>query len=110
MFRGSVALMILQTVGGVKHGEFRHGAIARDLGDDGRGGDGRTARVAVDDGEFPAGKTGFLVAVDQAQVRLHRKSLDRAAHGEEAGAENIMRFDFLDRGDSDGPPDFRVTA
>jgi hypothetical protein len=102
--------MILQSVAGVKHGEFRHGAIARDLGDDRRGGDRGTTRVAIDDRDFPAGETGFLVAVDQAEVRLHAQTLDRAAHGEEAGAENIMRLDFLDRGGSDGPPDFRVTA
>jgi hypothetical protein len=102
--------MILQSVAGVKHGEFRHGAIARDLGDDRRGGDGGTTRVAIDDGEFPAGETGFLVAVDQAQVRLHAQALDRAAHGEKAGAENIVRLDFLHGSGSDGPPDFRVTA
>src|SRR5271155_5329550 len=83
VFRGSVALMILQTVGGVKRGEFRHGAIPRDLGDDRRGGNGRTARIAVDDGDFPAGKTGFLIAIDEAEVRLEAQALDGAAHGEE---------------------------
>ena len=110
VFRGSVALMILQSVAGVKHGKFRHGAITRNLGDDRRGRDGRTARVTIDDGEFPAGKTGFLIAVDQAQVWLQRKSLDRAAHGEEAGPKNIMRLDLLDGGDSDGPANFGMTA
>ena len=109
VFRGSVALMILQSVGGVKRGEFRHGAIPRDLGDDRRGGDGRAARVAIDNGEFRAGETGFLIAVDQAQVRLHPKSFDRAAHRKQAGAKNIMRLDFLDGRDADGPAYFRVS-
>ena len=110
MFRGSVALMILQSVAGVKRGEFRHGEIARDLGDDRRGGDGRTARVAIDDGDFPAGESGFLVAVDEAEVRLEGKTRDRAAHGEKARAENVVRLDFLDGGDSYRPLHLRVAA
>ncbi len=110
VFRGSVALMILQSVAGVKRGEFRHGPIARDLDDDRRGGDRRTARVALDDRDFPAGQTGFLVAIDETKMRLHAQARDRAAHGQKTRAENIVRLDFLDRGDSDGPMNFSVTA
>jgi hypothetical protein len=102
--------MILQSVGGVKRGEFLHGAVACDLGDDGGGGDGGAARIAVDDGEFVTGKTGLTVAIDQAEVRLEVKTLDRAAHGEETGAENIVRLDFLEGGDADGPVDLGMAA
>jgi len=102
--------MILQTVGRVKRGEFLHGAIARDLGDDRRGGDGGAAGVAVDDGEFWAGEPGLLVAVDEAEMRLQGEARDRAAHGEQACAENIVRLDFFQRSDADGPSDLGVRA
>jgi hypothetical protein len=102
--------MILQTVAGVKRGEFRHVAVAGDLGDDRGGGDGGAERVAVDDGPFLARKPGFLAAVDEAEIGLDRKARNGAAHGQERGLENIMRVDFPDRGDADGPVDFGVTA
>jgi hypothetical protein len=102
--------MILQTVGGVKRGEFRHGAITRDLGDDGRGGDGGAAGIAVDDGDFGAGEARLLVAIDEAEVRLQREARHGAAHGEQARAENIVGLDFLHRGDADGPAHVRVGA
>ena len=110
MFRGSVALMILQSVSRVKRGEFGHGPVPRDFGDDRGGGDGGTAGVAIDDGDFPAGETGFLIAIDQAEVGLRPKALHRAAHREETCPENIMRFDFLDRRDADRPMDLPVRA
>ena len=115
MFRGSVALMILQSVGGVKRGELGHGAIARDLGDDRCGGDGGAAGVAIDDGDFQAGEAGLLVAVDEAGVGLDgharvAEALDGAAHGEEAGAENIVGLDFLGGRDADRPRDLGMTA
>ena len=102
--------MILQSVGGVKRGELGHGAVAGDLGDDRRGGDGGAAGVAIDDGDFHAGEAGFLVAADEAGVGRKAKAFNGAAHGEEAGAENIVGVDFLDGGDADGPVDFRVGA
>jgi hypothetical protein len=102
--------MILQTVHGVKRGEFRHDAIAGDLGDDRGGGDGGTPRVAIDDGEFPAAQAGLLVAVNQAEVRLLGEALDGAAHREKTRAKNIVRLDFLNGGDADRPVDFRVAA
>jgi hypothetical protein len=110
VFRGSVALMILETEGGVKRGEFGHGAIARDLGDDGGGGDGRAAGVAIDDGDFPAGDARLLVAIDEAEVGLQAQALHRAAHGKEARAKNIVRLDFVGRRDSDGPMHLRMFA
>jgi len=110
MLRGSVALMILQTVRGVKRAECDHGRIARDLGDDRCGGDGGAFRVTVNDGDFAAGQARALVAVDEAELRRGVQARDGAAHGEQAGAEDIMGIDFLDRGDADGPRDFGVAA
>lgn len=110
VFRGSVALMILQTVAGVKHGEFRHGVITGDLGNDRGGGNRRTKRIAIDHGAFLTSQTGLLVAIDQAEVRLHWQSLHSTTHGKETRAQNIMRIDFLDGSDPDGPTHFRVTA
>jgi hypothetical protein len=110
MLGSSVALMFLQSVVGVKHGELGHGAVAGDLGDDGGGGDGGAAGVAVDDGELLAGEAGAHVAVDEAEVGLELEALDGAAHGEEAGAKNIVEIDFLERGNADGPVDLGVRA
>jgi len=110
MLRGSVAFMILQTVVGVKRGEIGHGAIAGDFGDDGGGGDGGATSVAVDNGDFLTAEPGLLVAVNEAEVGLLRKPLDGAAHGEQAGAEDIVGVDFVHGGDADGPVDFGVAA
>jgi hypothetical protein len=95
--------MFVQSVLGVKHGELLHGTVAGDLGDDGGGGDGRATGIAVDDGQFMAIEAGLHVAVDEAKMRLEAETLDGPAHGEKAGAENIMDFDFLGGGDADGP-------
>jgi len=102
--------MILQSVTGVKHGEFPHQPVPRDFGDDGSRRDGRAKRVAVDDGPFLSGKTGLLVTVHEAKLGRKRKPLDRAAHGQKAGLQNIVQFDFLDRGDANAPLDLCVTA
>jgi len=110
MLRGSVALMILQTVAGVKRGEIGHGAVAGNLGDDRGGGDGGATGVAVDDGDFLAAEPSLLVAVDEAEMRLLFQAIDGAAHGEEAGAKDVVGVDFLDGSDADGPMDFGVAA
>ena len=110
VFGGSVALMILQTVRGVKRGEIGHGAIAGDLGDDGCGSDGRALGVAVDDSDFQAGKAGFFIAVNEAEAGLAGESLYGTAHGEEAGTEDIVGFDFFDGGDADGPDNLGMRA
>jgi len=102
--------MILQTVRGVKRGEIGHGAVAGNLGDDGGGGDGGAEGVAVDYCFFFTRETGFFVAVDEAEVGLLAETRDGAAHGEEAGLEDIVGVDFLDGGDADGPVDFGVSA
>ena len=88
--------MILQTVAGVKRGEIGHGAVAGDLGDDGGGGDGGTASVAIDNGFLFTTKTGFFVAVNEAEVGLNGKALNRAAHGEQAGLKDVVGVYFLD--------------
>lgn len=110
MFRGSVAFMILQSVAGVKHGEFHHHTVPLNLGDDGSRRNGRAKRVAVNDGPLLAGKTGFLVSINETKMRLERKPLHRAAHGQQAGLQNIMQLDFLHRGDSNGPLHLGVSA
>src|ERR1700677_3297583 len=103
VFRGSVALMILQTVAGVKRGEFPHGAVAGDLGDNGSGGDGGTAGVPVNDGKFRAGETRLDVPVDETEVGLQSEPLHRTSHGEKPCAKNIMEVDFRDRRNADRP-------
>src|SRR5260370_33764947 len=96
VFRGSVALMILETIGRVKRGEFRHGPVPGDFGDHRGRRDGGTARVAVDDGPFLAWESGHPVAVDKAHAGLHGKSRDGAAHGQPPRAHNVVRLGFLD--------------
>jgi hypothetical protein len=100
--------MFIQSVLWVKHGELLHGAVAGDLGDDRGGGDGRAAGVAIDDGELMAIEAGLHVAVDEAEMGLQAQAFDGAAHGQEAGAENIVDLDFLSGRDADRPVDFGV--
>jgi len=110
VFGGSVALMILQTVRGVKRGEFRHGSVARNLGQDRGSGDGGAAGVALDNGDFRAGEARLFVAVDEAEMGLKRQTRDGAAHGEEAGLEDIVGVDFLDGGEAEGPAHVGMAA
>jgi hypothetical protein len=110
MFLGSVALMFLQSVVGVKHGELHHGAVTGNLGDDGGGGDGGATGVAIDDGHLRTTQTGPLVAVDEAEFGLALETRDGAAHGKQAGPENIVEFDLFQRGDANGPMHFGMAA
>ncbi len=102
--------MILQTVGGVKRGEFLHGPIAGDLGDDRSGGDGGAAGVAINDRQFRAGEACLFIAINEAKLRWRGQTGHGAAHGEQAGLEDILRVDFLDGGVADGPMDLRMVA
>ena len=59
---------------------------------------------------FLAGQSGFFVPIDEIKMRPDRQPFHRAAHGEKAGLQNIVSLDFLDRGDTNGPVDFRMFA
>lgn len=77
--------------------QFGHDPIARDLGDNRRGGDGETDLVAPDDAfRRTIEPRGRLQTVDQNQARRLRQGRHRARHRGQGRAQYI---EFVDLGD-----------
>jgi hypothetical protein len=110
VFRGSVALMILQTIGRVKRGEFLHGMVSRHLGNDRGSRDGGAPGIPVDDGKLSAGQSCLLIAVNQTKMRLDAQALNGTAHGEKTGTKDIVGFNLLQGCDAKGPVDLGMAA
>lgn len=88
---GAIALMPGKTVFGIIAVEVAHEPVARDLGDDGSGGDGETARVAVNERLLPdRAQSGDRVrAVDKDHFRRRAQTRHGEGHGEKRGLEDI---------------------
>ncbi len=56
------------------------------------------------------GNPAFLLPSMRHSCGLQVQALDRAAHGEQRGAEDVVRLDFLDGGDAYGPRDVGMAA
>ena len=72
--------------------------VAVHLGQDGRGGDRRHQRVAIDDGLGQHVQRRQPVAVHQHLHRLQAQALDRALHRQHGGLQDVEPVDFLDAG------------
>ena len=95
MLLGAVADVGVPAVAGVARGQPLHQAVAHGLGQDGGGGDGLAARVAVDQRLVGVADLGQREAVDEDAVARRVRSSpagrretqqpgDGAAHGERA--------------------------
>ena len=81
--------------------DFLHDVVASDLGDDASGGDRERDRVALDDAIVRVGELAERESVDEAVVGRFAEALDRAAHGEVGGLEDVDSVDFLVVGSRD---------
>ncbi|VTZ52137.1 hypothetical protein MPC4_70024 [Methylocella tundrae] len=91
-----------EAVDGVDGAEPAHQPVARDLGDDGGGGDGENGAVALDDRLGLAAKPRReVVAVDQHIARRACESRQSPAHGAERRLTDIDRVDLRGAGKAD---------
>ncbi|MNX75691.1 hypothetical protein D3C86_1071760 [compost metagenome] len=100
---GVIALVAGEAVAGVLFVQFDHQPVARRLGQDRGRRDGQGQAVALDHGGHGAGQFEAVVAVHQSHRRLKAQPLDRAAHGQAGGVQDVQFLDFLDRGEADAP-------
>ena len=91
----AVALVAIKAVGREFAVQGQHGAIARHLGQDGRGRDAAVAGIAADPGLGGAGQSGRdRVAVDPGQPGHVRHRLHGAAHAEHGGLVDVDAVDL----------------
>jgi len=89
--RAEAVLRVVQLV-------FDADAVARDLREDGRGGDGRHLGIAADDGLGVDTDVRQAVAVHQHPVRRQPQALDGALHREHGGVQDVELVDLGDAG------------
>ena len=100
---GGIALVFFKGVLGVAFGHFNHIMISGDLGQDGRGGNGRAFPVSLHH-RFVGGRDAVgAVAVDQRQVRGNGQAVNGPLHGQHPGVQNIEGVDLLRLRPGDGP-------
>ena len=90
--------------------DFPHQAVACDFGDDAGCRDRKREPVALDDGVMRHGETAHRQAVDQAMVGQGIDGLDRAAHREMGGAQDVEAVDFPAIGQRHRPDDIRISG
>ena len=100
--RGGVAFVLGEMVVGVGLVEGGYFAVSGDFGEDRGGGDGLDFAVAAGDGFGWVGPIGEEVAVHQDQFGLDFELLHGAAHGQQAGPENVETVDFARACPADG--------
>jgi hypothetical protein len=93
MFRGAIALVEGESITRVHLFELEHQTVAGDLGDDARGGDRVTERVALDHGRLGTGEPWDREAVDQDVLSGGNQGVERAAHGFVGSAEDVDGID-----------------
>lgn len=98
MLRRAVALVLVEAVLGIQGMQAQQVGVARRLGQDGRGGDRRHQRIALDHGLHGAAQLGRLVAVDHGQFRRHGQAGHGALHRQHGGAQDVQAVDFLHAG------------
>jgi len=71
-----------------------HNPIARDLGDNGGGGDREAQPVAFDDSLHRASERRSNGAIHKRSVRAHPENRDRAGHRQQRRAQNVEAVNF----------------
>ena len=66
----AITLMALEAIAWKFAAERDHQAVARHLGDDRRGSNGKRARIALHDRTGGAGEARCAIAIDQHELRL----------------------------------------
>src|SRR5262249_48571020 len=92
VFVRGVALVLSETVTGVRGVEFFEARVAMGFGKDGSGGDGNAPGVALDEG-FLLDQHIELHGVDEQIVRNDRELLEGSGHGLAAGLIDIPSVD-----------------
>src|SRR5690606_3428520 len=93
----AVALVLVESVGGIATVELVHGAIAGDLCEDGCGHDAAIARITAHPGFGRAGQAGRnRVAVDARHAGHVRDRFHRQPHAEHGGVVDVDAVDVLD--------------
>src|ERR1700678_125553 len=89
MLRRRIAFIVRKAVAGILLVELAQEPVAMDFGDDAGSGDGKAARVTLNDGGLTAAERGaeiyFLVAVDQKMIRFVARAAQALAcnlHGQ----------------------------
>jgi len=90
--------------------DFPHQAVAGDFGDDAGGRDREREAVALDDGVMRHRETAHRQAVDEAMIGRGIDGLDRPAHREVAGAQDVEAVDFQAIGHGHRPDDLRISG
>lgn len=98
---GAVAGVLVPAELGVASGEAGHGAVSDDLGDDAGSGNGEGGCVSTDAALGGTADGWSAVAIDYCEIRDCGKAVDRSAHGEHGGVEDVDMEDFCNRGGAD---------
>jgi hypothetical protein len=101
---GSISFVVGESITGKTLIEFLHDTVSRLLGENRGSGDGRAQGIAFDDGEVGRTKIFQRATIDENPVAGCGEFLDRTAHGQNGGFEDIKTVDFRRRGlaDSEG--------
>lgn len=102
MRRNAIARVPLPAVTGMIAGEGGHHPVPLDLGDDGGRGDRKRTSIPLHQRGGGAAQAGRRpVPVDKREARRARQRIERAAHGEIGGAEDVEPVDLLNAGDAE---------
>ncbi len=102
VFGRLVAFVTAEAVLRVNVVPFAHGAVAKDLGDDGGGGDGVAALVTLDDGELGEGHVEGE-GVDEEVIGDGAELFDRQFHGQAGGVVDVDAVYSFGVNGGDGP-------
>src|SRR5438132_2546095 len=97
-----VADVAVEAVVRIERVHAPHRPVADDLGDDGRGRDGRAALVAVHDGAMLGSKWSEAEAVDEANLGRRAEGGEGRTQAGEIGAVQAMAVNLLRRHDAHG--------
>ena len=98
MFCRAIAFVPGKTVSGVLRLHLQAPAVARDLGQNGCGRNGGHGSIALHDGFSSHLEHRQPVAIHQYLGWQQAQPLDRAAHGQHGGMQNVHLFNFLHAG------------
>ena len=100
-----ISLVAIEAVARVVRMQRPHLPVTGHLGDDGRGGDGRTTTIPSHDSLLGHRELRHLESIDEHEVGRGDESQHGPAHGVERGAMDVDPIDVgrLGRGDCPGP-------
>ena len=98
MFRRGVAGIAFPTIYGMDSRQLTHDLVPLHLRENRGRRDGKGFLIALDDAGAGAGQDGRPVAVDEGMGWILRQGVNGAAHGKEAGLQDVDGIDFRRRG------------